>query len=280
MPRNADRAFRAEASLRSQVPKPDSLETGLDMSGVRHSSVLPLPEAFRYKLERYARLRGRAPKSMDALLKSSRGFEPGVQLLCQGERAGQVFIVKQGWTFTSCSQPNGTRQIHNVQIPGDVAGLQNLLMPFTLCDLTAITRVEACEIGADCLAEAAATDPELAHFLLWLLACEIAVAGERLIGVGRRTAIERTAHFILELAARLKLAGLETENAFACPMTQHLFGDSLGLTSVHVNRMMRELRTAGLVHHQCGWLRVLDRERLARMAMFDSAYLDYPALAG
>jgi len=83
------------------------------------------------------------------------------------------------------------------------------------------------------------------------------------------------AHFILELATRMRLAGVGTELAFPCPMTQYLLADALGLTSVHVNRMMRELRSAGLVQHRRGWIRLLDRERLMDMARFDSAYLDF-----
>lgn len=274
MPCVQDQTFRAAASARLRTGASDPGETGARILRAPPSHIPAMPHAFRFKLEKYARLTGRALESADLLLRSSRRFDPGMHLVRQGEPAGQVFIIKKGWTFTSSSRPDGARQVHDVQIPGDVAGLPNFLMPFTLNDLTAITRVEVFEIKADRLAQATAEDPELLRFLLWLLACDIAVAGEHLIGIGRRTAIQRTAHFIMELATRLKFAGVETEIGFDCPMTQYLLGDALGLTSVHVNRMMRELRTAGLVHHHCGWVRLLDKARLANLAMFESAYLD------
>lgn len=274
MPRVRDQTFRAAASARRLAGASNPGETGARILRAPPPYVPAVPHAFRLKLERYARLTGRAPEVAGLLLKSSRGFDPGMHLLRQGEPAGQVFIIKQGWTFTGSSRPDGARQVHDVQIPGDVAGLPNYLMPFTLNDVTAITRVEVFEIKADRLAEATAEDPELLHFLLWLLSRDIAVAGEHLIGIGRRTAIQRTAHFILELATRLRLAGVDTDIGFACPLTQYLLGDTLGLTSVHVNRTMRALRTAGLVQHHCGWIRLPDKARLANLAMFDSTYLD------
>ncbi len=238
---------------------------------------IPRPEPslhFARTLERYERLTGSSPYSICSLTKSIRSFEPGMQLLCQGERAGSAFIIERGWTFSSSLQPSGARQILDVQIPGDVAGLHSLFTPYALHDVTAITRVEVYEINAHLLAEAIARDPGLAPFLLWLSTGKFAVAAERLTDLGRRTALERTAHFILELATRMRLAGIGTEFAFPCPMTQSLLGDALGLTSVHVNRMMRELRVAGLAHHHCGWVRLLDKKKLADLAKFDSTYLD------
>ncbi len=232
------------------------------------------PSPFEHRLERYERLTGSLPKSISLLLNSMRIFRPGAQLLNQGEATGSVFIIDDGWTFSSSPQHSGARQVLDVQIPGDMAGLQSFARPFTLHDLTAITRVEAYEISSALLGEAIATDSALAPFLLWLSANESAVAAERLTDLGRRSALERTAHFILELETRMRLVGAGTDAAFHCPMTQYLFGDALGLTSVHVNRMMRELRTAGLAHHQRGWIRVLDREKLVELAKFDSAYLD------
>lgn len=235
----------------------------------------PAPSSpFEHRLERYGHLTGSLPKSIRLLLNSIRCFEPGAQLLNQGEPAGSVFIIDDGWTFSSSAQHTGARQVLDVQIPGDMAGLQSLARPVTLHDVTAITHVKVYEISSEILAEAIAADSALAPFLLWLSAGESAVAAERLTDLGRRSALERTAHFILELEMRMRLVGAGSDAAFQCPMTQYLFGDALGLTSIHVNRMMRELRTAGLAHQQRGWIRVLDRERLVELAKFDSAYLD------
>ena len=234
----------------------------------------PPDSSFEHRLDRYARVAGSIPGSIRLLTQSKRTFEPWMQLMSQGEPSGAAFIIEHGWTFSSCSQTNGTRQILDVQIPGDIAGLQSLAMPFAMHDVTAITRVQAWEVSSALVSEAVSGDPGLAAFLLWLSAGENAVAAERLTDLGRRTALERTAHFILELATRLRLAGHGSETGFPCPMTQYLLGDALGLTPVHINRMLRELQTAGLVHHQRGWIRLLDKEKLVELASFDDAYLD------
>lgn len=271
MPADPDRTFDTGPNVRSapsQAPHAGT-ERGFD------SHTLQIERsAFRFRLARYARLRGRAPTTIGVLMKKPSRYEPGMHLLSQGESGGKAFLIKSGWTYTSSSKSSGARQVHDVQIPGDIAGLHGLVMPFTLYDVTAMTRVEVCELSVDHLVDAMAEDPELSPFLLWLLACEHAVAGERLIDLGRRTAIERIAHFILELATRLKLAGTETSASFVCPMTHYLIGDALGLTSVHVNRMLRDLKAAGLVQHHCGSMHVMDRAGLVSLAKFDSTYLD------
>lgn len=213
-------------------------------------------------------------------MKIRRVFEPGMHLLYQGERGGRAFIIDKGWSFSSCTQANGSRQILDVQVPGDVAGLPSLSLPFATHDVTAITRIEAFELGVGLISEATADDPELSAFLLWLSASDGVVAAERLTSLGRRSALARTAHFILELAARLRLAGMGTELGFACPMTQYIFADALGLTPVHVNRIFRELRLGGLASHARGWLNLIDAKKLADTAMFESDYLEHTSLLG
>lgn len=263
-------------ALHGDLPSeaPGSAQPPSDFRGSKRMRRSPPPHPFGYKLERYERLSGRVPVSFRSLLNSNRSFEPGTSLLRQGEPASKIFIIDDGWTFSSSSQHSGARQVLDVQIPGDTAGLPGLLRPFTPHDVTAITRVDAFEISSAQLGEALIDDPDLSPFLLWLSAGELAVTAERLTDLGRRTALERTAHFILELSTRSRLVGAGSGSAFHCPMTQYLLGDALGLSSVHVNRMMRELRTAGLAHHQRGWMRVLNHRKLVQLAGFDGAYLE------
>lgn len=231
--------------------------------------------AFDLKSARYARSSGRPPVIVNWLNTSRRVYKPGAQIVWQGEQGGRAFMLEQGWTFSSCTLRSGSRQILDVQIPGDVASLQGLLLPFALCDVTAITAVELVEVGFDFANGTKQQDAEFAAFLLWLVASEGAVTAIRLTGLGRRNALERTAHFILELSTRLNLAGLGTDHGFPCPMTQYLIADALGLTPIHVNRVLRELRTARLASHQRGWLSLLDKDRLVDLADFDSAYLQH-----
>ena len=98
--------------------------------------------------------------------------------------------------------------------------------------------------------------------------------GEQLIGIGQRNALERTAHFLLELGARLKLVGLGTKKGYACPLSQNMLADALGLSAVHVNRIMRELREKGLLTFRSSQVIFDDFEGLVKLADFDTAYLD------
>jgi CRP-like cAMP-binding protein len=96
---------------------------------------------------------------------------------------------------------------------------------------------------------------------------------EHPVDLGRRSAEERMAHFLLELGARLNLVGLGDRRVFDWPLTQHHLADALGLSAVHVNRVPRQLREEGLVTFQKRCF-VFDFDRLRDLAGFDTAYLD------
>ena len=117
------------------------------------------------------------------------------------------------------------------------------------------------------------TSPQLAAKIFWSFACEAAIYTERLTDTGRRSALERVAHFLLELHARLEIIGLADEHSYPMPFTQELMGDALGLSIPHVNRTLRQLRNDDLlvIEHQ----RVIfkDIEALSALAGFDRKYL-------
>jgi len=89
--------------------------------------------------------------------------------------------------------------------------------------------------------------PRLGAAILWAVSRDEAMVVEHLVSIGRRSAIERTAHFFLELWERLRLVKLTTDNEFACPLNQYVLADALGLTAIHVNRMLRQLRERKLL---------------------------------
>ena len=111
--------------------------------------------------------------------------------------------------------------------------------------------------------------------MLWAASRDEAMVVEHLVGLGRRDATERMAHFLLELYARLRLVGQAKENRFACPLSQYLLADALGLSAVHVNRVLRQLREEGLCTFQKGVVVLDDYEGMVRLAGFDRAYLDH-----
>ena len=116
--------------------------------------------------------------------------------------------------------------------------------------------------------------PRLAAALLWAASRDEAMVVEHLVNLGRRDAIERTAHFFMELAERLNLVGLATEAEFKCPLSQFVLGDALGLTPIHVNRVLRQMRERDLLTLQKGIARIHDLKGLRKLAGFQGGYLN------
>ena len=115
--------------------------------------------------------------------------------------------------------------------------------------------------------------PELAAEIFWSFACEAAIYTERLTDIGRRSALERVAHFLLELHARLEIIGLADEHSYPMPFTQELIGDALGLSVPHVNRTLRQLRNDDLLVIEHQHVVIKDIEALSALAGFDRKYL-------
>ncbi|MEO6335743.1 MAG: Crp/Fnr family transcriptional regulator [Verrucomicrobiota bacterium] len=203
-----------------------------------------------------------------------RSFEPGVDLVRQGQLGQIAYILADGWVCSYKLLPSGTRQIVDFQVPGDFLGLRSVLFRTADHSIEAMTKVEVSEVSANDLIGAFATTPRLATAVLWAASRDEAMVVEHLVGIGRRNALERTAHFLLELGARLKLVGLGTKAGYPCPLSQYLLADALGLSAVHINRVLRQLREDGLLTFRGGHVIFDDFERLVELADFDTGYLD------
>ncbi len=203
-----------------------------------------------------------------------RTFLPGHEMIHEGQSNASAFILAEGWALSYKILPDGERQIVDIQIPGDFLGLRSVLFRTADHSIEAVTRIEASEVLATDILDAFAHAPRLATAVLWAASRDEAMVVEHLVNIGRRSAEERMAHFLLELGSRLMLVGLADKTGFACPLTQYHLADALGLSAVHVNRVLRHLRDDGLVTFQKGQVVFDDIERLREMAGFDTAYLD------
>jgi CRP-like cAMP-binding protein len=117
------------------------------------------------------------------------------------------------------------------------------------------------------------THPQLAAKLFWSFSCEAAVYAEHLIAIGRRSALERVAHFLLELLTRLQAVGLADERSFRLPLTQELIADALGLSIPYVNQVLRQLRDDDLVCIKDKLIVINDVEALSALVDFERTYL-------
>ncbi|GGD28669.1 Crp/Fnr family transcriptional regulator [Sinisalibacter lacisalsi] len=204
----------------------------------------------------------------------SRTFQAGHELIHEGQTKASAFILSTGWACSYKMLPDGERQIVDIQIPGDFLGLRSVLFRTSDHTIEAITRIEASEVLAHDILDAFSHAPRLATAVLWAASRDEAMVVEHLVNLGRRTAEQRMAHFLLELGARLQLVGLGDQTGFDCPLTQYHLADTLGLSAVHVNRVLRKLREDGLVTFQKGRVVFDDFPRLRDIADFDTTYLD------
>ena len=203
-----------------------------------------------------------------------RTFAAGRDMVHEGQANQSAYILVKGWACSYKLMPNGGRQVIDFQIPGDFLGLRSVLFRTSDHSIEPVTKLEACEMAIGELLGAFAGNPRLATAVLWAASRDEAMVVEHLIGIGRRNALERTAHFLLELGARLKLVGLGSNDGYQCPLSQFMLADALGLTAVHVNRVLRKLREDGLLTFRNKHVQFLDFDRLVVLAEFDKAYLD------
>jgi len=234
-----------------------------------------LHNAFARKLGAFVALSDEELSTLDALHARRRSFAVGHNMMHEGQTNQSAYILASGWVCSYKLLSDGKRQIVDFQIPGDFLGLRSVLFRTADHNIEPVTKVEASEVLASDLLDAFRHTPRLASAVLWAASRDEAMVVEHLIGIGRRDARERTAHFLLELGARLKLVGLGSASGYECPLSQYMLADTLGLSAVHINRVLRELREAGLVTFQNGKVTFHDFAGLVSLADFDKAYLDH-----
>ena len=229
---------------------------------------------FARKIASYVSLGPEELQSVSDLYRRRRKIKPGLSLVHQGETDASAYIMADGWALSYKILTDGSRQIVNFQIPGDFLGVRSVLFRTSDHNVEPITPIEASEVTKNELFQTFAKTPRLATAVLWAVSRDEAMVVEHLVGIGQRPAAERTAHLLLELGARLKLVGLGDRGGFICPLTQYHLADALGLTPVHVNRVLREIREAGLMTFQSGKVTFDDYDGLVDFADFDRTYLD------
>ena len=207
---------------------------------------------------------------------TAKAYKPGSILCRQGEEEDKVFFVKSGWGLFYRDLPNGERQILDTPLRGDLVGFRSISMqnpsPW-FASLASITELSVIEIPKKDLLAAMLADGNQAVQIACALARQNTILAEHLMNAGRRDAPTKLAHFLLELEERLSHVGLASLGRYECPLTQHELADILGMTTVHVNRTLRELRESDLISFKSGHVDVIDRKRLVKLAGFDKEYL-------
>ena len=211
--------------------------------------------------------------AIDRLLDERQTATAGTTLVPEGHIGEEAYVLLMGWAFRFRMFEDGRRQISRLFLPGDFIGLNASYLRIPEQCIVAVTDVELAKCNARMLMEVVRQSPRLWFAFLWSETRDRYITEERVASIGRRSAHERLAHILLELHRRLELVGEASADSFTLPLTQEHLADVLGLTSIHVNRVMRRLKEDGLVAAELRTIRLLERERLTLIADFDPQYL-------
>ncbi|MFW6077120.1 MAG: Crp/Fnr family transcriptional regulator, partial [Hyphomicrobiales bacterium] len=234
-------------------------------------------DVLRRKLGGYATLT-REDAALLGLMEKKRRFVPARQRLnIGGTAANRSWLIGNGWVYSYKALANGERQVVGFHLPGDLIGADGRGGDTAGASYAAVTDCVLCQFDRGMVMKLRRSETVLPDALQWSDAREEAILQQHLISIGRRSAIARVAHLLLELGARLKLVGLADDDGYKCPLSQELLGDALGLTKIHVNRMLRELRELGCLTFRNGRVTYGDMARLVDLAEYDPAYLDVRA---
>jgi CRP-like cAMP-binding protein len=195
--------------------------------------------------------------------------ERGRELVTQGETGHIAYILQAGWGCSFKILRDGGRQIITFPIPGDCVGLRSVLLRTSDHSFCALTDIVVSPVEIPRMLKVFNEFPHLGEAILWATSRDEAITVEHLASIGRRTAIERTAHFFLELCERLRLVGLASATEFTCPLSQYDLADALGLSAIHVNRVLRELRELKLLTVQEHKVSIHDRAALKALAGYE-----------
>jgi CRP-like cAMP-binding protein len=203
-----------------------------------------------------------------------RTFAAGHALVAEGSRPTESCLILRGFAAREQFVKDGRRQIAAIHIAGDFVDLHSLLLKVMDHSVVAIGCCEAAFVAHSDLKVAIEAAPHLGR-LLWLsTVLDGAIERQWVTCLGRRSATRHLAHLMCEIFTRLSAVGLVTGNSFEWPLTQSELGDALGLSTVHVNRTIQELRAHGLLGWGHKMVDIPDFERLAAFADFDAGYLN------
>lgn len=196
-----------------------------------------------------------------------------VDIVREGERPTHCCLLLDGFACRYKILPNGGRQIFSFHIPGDIVDLQSLYLEVMDHGVGTVVPTRVAFIPHAAITDLIHRNPTLLAAFWRDTLIDAAVFREWLAGVGRRTAHQRIAHLLCELAVRLQSVGLSDHDGYELRVTQAELGDSLGLSTVHVNRVLQDLRSEGLIASRGRFLAIKDWDGLKAAGEFDPAYL-------
>ena len=194
-------------------------------------------------------------------------------LIREGDRPGPVFVMLDGWAYRYKIMPNGTRQVLAYLMPGDCCDLHIGLLAQMDHSIQPVTAAVVAMVGRAEMDAIMDEHRSIARAMYIAQLVDEGIMRAWIASMGRRASIERVAHLMCELYLRARNIGIANGETFALPLSQLLLADSLGMTPVHLNRVLKELRLTGAMTLARGSLLIVDPGKLVQIAGFDENYL-------
>jgi CRP-like cAMP-binding protein len=232
----------------------------------------PLGQLIR-NLEAHATLGEEDREAILALPYKRRMLEAATYIVREGDPPQRCAVIVSGLAFRQKITGDGARQIIALQIPGEAVDFQNLFLDVSDHSVQMLIRGEVAEVARAAFQELAAARPAVGRAIMVSTLIEASIFREWVLNIGRRDARGRMAHLLCEFAVRLEALGLAPDHGYELPMTQEQLADATGLTSVHVNRVLKSLEGEGLIVRNRRNISFPDWRRLREVGDFNSRYL-------
>lgn len=233
-----------------------------------------MPNPLILRLEQFTRLSSEDKRDIErASSVRVRRLAPREVIIHEGDPPKHVNLILSGWACRYKVLEDGRRQNLNFSLPGDFCDLKVFILKQMDHSIAAISAVTLAEVPADLMEELTSRNSRLAKALWWASLVMEAVEREWIVNLGQREAVERLAHLLCELFYRLRAVGLTQGNSYHLPATQSELAETTGMSPVHVNRSVKDLRDAGLIQQHGRTLTLPDLPRLEAFALFNPNYL-------
>jgi CRP-like cAMP-binding protein len=226
------------------------------------------------KLQSFVKLSAEDVQVLDsAALARVRTFGPREDIISEGDKPHDLYLVLSGWSCRYKQLEDGRRQILSFFVPGDLCDLNMFILREMDHSIGTITATTVAELSRQTIEVITLGHARITQALWWETLVNSGIQREWTVNIGQRTALERIAHLFCELFIRLDIVGLTSGKSFEFPVTQAELADATGLSTVHVNRTLRELREARLVEWKGKIVTIPDLDALANVALFNPNYL-------
>lgn len=228
---------------------------------------------FIEKLQGFVELDAADISALEEATSHPQAFKARVDLIREGDQPGPVLVVLEGWAFRYKVLPSGTRQIMAFLMPGDSCDLNISMLAEMDHSIQTVTQATVAKIDSKLMDELMTQHPRIARAMYVSQLIDEGTLRAWIVSLGRRSSAERAAHLLLELYIRGVRSGLAERHELELPLSQAVLADALGMTPVHINRMLQEFRRSGAIQLKRGLLRIQDAAALTRISGFDDNYL-------